>query len=94
MKLTLYRRTYPVAGAPVTLSVVPFATSQRHTFPTGGKVYEATYSEIHVIAPDDAKVESLKNRVTWDGEKGKVSSTASEVFDLATAGASGFRLAK
>lgn len=92
MNFTLYQRTYPVAGAPVTLSITPFASSQKYTFPSGGVVYNATYSEVHVVAPDDARVEPLRDRVAWDSTKGRVRSTAREVFDLAHAGSSGFRL--
>ena len=36
----------------------------------------------------------LKNLLQWDGDKGQVKSTAKEVFDLAQAGSSGFRMAK
>ncbi len=93
MKLTLYQRTYPVEGAPVSLSIEPYSSGSVCTYPVGGRVYEATYSEIHVIVPDDAKVDTLKGRVVWTGEKGLVRSTAKEVFDLAHARTSGFRLA-
>ena len=94
MKFTMYQRTYPVAGAPVSLSLMPFPTSQRYTFPVGDRVYEAAYSEFHILAPDDAKVDPLRNRLLWAGDKGVVRSTAQEVYDLAHAGTSGFRLAK
>ena len=94
MQITLYKRTYPVDGAPVSLSVTPFAASQRHTFPVGGRVYEAAYSEVRVAAPDDATVDVVRNRLTWGGGKNLVRSTAQEVFDLALARNSGFRVAK
>ncbi len=94
VQITLYKRTFPVKDAPVSLSLVPFARSQVHTFPLGGRVYEAKYSEITLIAPDDAKVDLVQNRLTWGGDKSKVKSSAKEVFDLATAGTSGFRVEK
>jgi hypothetical protein len=94
MQITLYQRTYPVKDAPVAVSLVPHAGHQRHTFAVGDTVYEAECRELRIVIPDDAKVDPLKNLVSWDGEKGRVQSTAKEVFDLAQAGASGFRMAK
>ncbi len=94
MLFTLYRRSFTVKGSPVTLSLVPYASSQKCTFPVGDKVYEAKYSELKVIAPDDAKVDVLRNRLTWGAGKGRTHSTAMEVFDLAQAGTSGFRMVK
>jgi hypothetical protein len=94
MQITLYRRSYPVAGAPVALSLVPYSTDQRHTYTVGGKVYEAERRELHVIVPDDAKLDVLKNLLCWVSDKGLVKSTAKEVFDMAEAKVSGFRLAK
>ena len=92
MHITLYHRTYPVAGAPVALSLVPYSTSQRHTFTSGGKVYEAERRELQVIVPDDAKLDAVKNLLGWVSDKGPVKSTAKEVFDLAEAHASEFRM--
>ena len=94
MKITLYQRTFPVEGAPVTMSISPFDTGEKRTFSAGGKGYEAAYSKVRIVGPVGAKVERQKNRVTWDGDEGRVSSTAQEVFDLAQAGSSGFRLAE
>lgn len=94
MKITVYHRTYPVAGAPVSLSLVPFAGHQRHTFPSGGKVYEAECTELRIIVPDGATVDPLTNLLSWDGAKGRVKSTAKEVFDLAHTAGSGFRMSK
>ena len=94
MKITLYLRTYPVKDAPVALSLVPHAGHQRHTFTVGDKVYEAECKELQVVTPDDAKIDPLKNLLSWEGDKGRVTSTAREVFDLAQAGVSGFRMAK
>ena len=94
MQITLYRRSYPVANAPVSLSLVPDRTDQRHTFAAGGRVYEAERREILVVVPDDAKLDLLKYVLCWAGDKGPVKSTAKEVFDLAEARVSGFQLAK
>lgn len=94
MRITLYHRTYPVKDAPVTVSLVPFSGHQRHTFTVGDKVYEAVCKELRIVAPDDATVDALKNLLSWVGDKGPVKSTAKEVFDMACAGASGFRMAK
>jgi hypothetical protein len=94
MQITLYHRTYPVADAPVALSLVPYSDSQRHTYTAGGKVYEAQRKELRVIVPDDAKLDVMKNLLCWAGDKGPVKSTAKEVFDLAEASASGFRMAE
>ena len=93
MKITLYVRTYPVAGAPVYLSLVPFPTKQKHTFTSVGKVYEAVYRELQVTVPDDAVVRPDTKLLSWIGERrGRwVNSTATEVYDLAKANASGFR---
>ena len=57
-------------------------------------MYEATYSEIRIDAPGDAKVDQFKNRLTWGGGRRLARSTAKEVFDLALARDSGFRVAK
>lgn len=75
------------------LSLVPFASHQRHTFPVGGQVYEDECTEIQIIIPGDAKIDLLKNQLSWDGEKGRTKSTAKEIFALAQAGSSGFRMA-
>jgi hypothetical protein len=94
MRITLYLRTYPVKDAPVALSFVPFAGHQKHTFTVGDKVYDASCQELQVIIPDDAKIDPLKNLLSWTGDKGLVKSTAKEVYDLAHAGTSGFRMPK
>jgi hypothetical protein len=94
MQITLYHRSYPVAGAPVSVSLVPDSAAQRHTFTVGGKVYEAERKELRVVVPDDAKLDVMKNLLCWAGDHGPVKSTAKEVFDLAEAGASGFRFEK
>jgi hypothetical protein len=94
MQITLYQRTYPVKGAPAAVSFVPHDRNQRHTFTVGDTVYEAECGELQIIIPDDAKIDPVKNLMNWDGDKGRVQSTAREVFDLARAGISGFRMAK
>ena len=94
MQITLYHRTYPAKDAPVSLSLVPFSVHQRHTFTVGSKVYEAECKEIQIVVPDGAEIDALKQLLSWAGDKGPVKSTAKEVFDLAQARASGFRMAK
>ncbi len=94
MLITLHHRTYPVKDAPVALSLVPFPAGQRHTYTVGGKVYEAVCKEVRVIVPDDATIDTLKNLLSWTGDKGPVKSTAKEVFDLVSARVSGFRAVK
>lgn len=93
MQITLYQRSYPVAGAPVALSLVPHSAAQKHTFTAEGRVYEAECRELQVVVPDDAKLDVLKNLLCWAGDKGPVKSTAKDVFDMAQAGVSGFRMA-
>ena len=91
MKITLYLRTYPVKDAPVTLSLVPFPTGQKHTFTVGGKVYDAVRRELQVVVPDGAVVDTDRKLLSWTGDVGPVKSTAAEVFDYAQAQVSGFR---
>ncbi|VTT98626.1 unnamed protein product [Gemmataceae bacterium] len=93
MQITLYRRSYPIAGSPVAHSFAPDQASQRHTFTAEGKVYESSCREVQVTVPDGAKLDVLRNVLCWTGPSGAVRSTAQEVFDLATAGERGFRLA-
>ncbi|MBX9625875.1 MAG: hypothetical protein K2X82_18895 [Gemmataceae bacterium] len=94
MQITLYHRSYPVADAPVAVSFAPDSAAQRHTFTVGKRVYEAVRREVRVVVPDDAKLDVMKNLLGWAGAQGPVKSTAREVYDLATAGASGFRMAE
>ena len=94
LQITLYKRTYRVKGAPVSLSLNPFSTEQVHTFSAGGQVYEARYSEVRVTAPDEAKLDVLHNRLVWGKGMGTVKATAKEVYELAAAGKSGFGLVK
>jgi len=78
----------------VSVSLVPFAGHQRHTYTVGQVVHEALCREIQVVVPDDAKIDFLRNQLTWHDGKGQTRSTAKEVFDLARAGGSGFRLVR
>ena len=94
MQITLYQRSYPVADAPVALSLVPYSDHQRHTFTAGGTVYEAERRELRVVVPDDAKLDTFENLLCWTGDKGPVKSTAKEVFDMAPTRVSGFRMAE
>ncbi|HVL14664.1 MAG TPA: hypothetical protein VM529_18975 [Gemmata sp.] len=93
MTITLYQRTFPVQGAPVALSFLPCPPHQRHTYTRDGEVYEAVRREVRVVVPEGAAVDPVRNVMSWSGDKGPVKSTAGEVFDLATARASGFRRA-
>jgi hypothetical protein len=92
MQITLYRRSFPVADAPVALSFARDPAGQRHTFVVGGRVYEAERRELQVIVPNGATIDAVKNRLCWASDKGPVKSTAKEVFDLAEALLSGFQL--
>jgi hypothetical protein len=94
LQITLYKRTFKVKDAPVSLSLTPFSTDQVHTFPAGGQVYEAVYSEVRVSAPDGVTLDVLRNRLVWGKGMGTVKATAKEVLDLAAAGKSGFSLVK
>jgi hypothetical protein len=93
VQITLYLRTYPVAGAPIAVSFVPDPAAQRHTFTAAGQVYEAERRELRVVAPDDASLDMGMRLLRWTGAEGPVKSTAKEVYDLANARASGFQLA-
>ena len=90
MKLTLYVRTYPVKDAPVALSLVPFPTSQKHTYTRDGKVYDAVSREMRVSVPDGSVLDWDRKFLCWTGDKGKVKSTVNEVYELVRARASGF----
>lgn len=94
MQITLHHRTFPVAGAPEALSLVPFPAHQRHTYPHDGTVYEAVCCEIRVVVPDGATIDPLRNLLSWAGAKGTVKSSAKEVFEMAQARAPGFRPGK
>lgn len=104
MHITLYHRSYPVEGAPEAVSLAPFPAHQRHTYTAGGVVYEAAYRELRVTVPDGATIglgrprlrwaDSSEPMLSWTGESGPTVSTAREVFELAGARGSGFRMAK
>ena len=72
MKITMYLRTYPVAGAPVTVSLVPFSLHQKHTYTFEGKVYDAVRREFQVTVPEGAVVDTDKKLLAWTGDKGYV----------------------
>jgi hypothetical protein len=102
MHLTLYHRSYPVEGAPVSVSLAPFPAHQRHTFTDRGVEHEAQYRELRIVVPDGATVSAGRGLswagekgavLNWTGEKGAVVSTAQEVFDLAHTSNSGFHMA-
>ena len=82
----------PSRAAPVAYSFHPDAAGQRFTFTSGDTVYEAESKELQIQAPDDVKLDPLRNLLCWAGDKGPIKSTAREVFDLARSRASGFRI--
>ncbi len=94
MHITVYSRCYPVAGAPVFLSLVPHSAGQRHTYTAAGRVYKAELGEVRVVVPDDAKVDPSANLLRWAGGSGPMKANATEVLGLAEAGEPGFRPAK
>ena len=102
MQITLYHRSYPVAGAPASVSLTPFPAHQRHTFTAGGTVHEAVCKELRVVVPDGATIGGHRLSwagengpvLSWTGKNGPVKSTATEVFELAHTRGSGFRMAR
>lgn len=103
MHITLYHRSYPVKGAPVSVSLAPFPAHQRHTFTASGVEHEAKYRELRLVVPAGATVSAERGLswarekgpvLNWVGEKGAVVSTAQEVFELAHTRGSGFHIAK
>ena len=94
MLITLYHRTFPVKDAPFSVSFAPPDAAQRHTFTADGKVYEAECKEVKIMAPDDAKLDPLRNLLSWAGTDGPIKATAKEVFELARTKAQGFRTVK
>ena len=93
--ITLYHRKFAAKGAPVAVSLMPYPTTQKHTFMVGTEVIEASFHESRVEVPSDATIDQLKNLLCWaDSAKGKLKSTAREVLDFAKAGVSGFRVAR
>jgi len=90
MKITLYVRTYSVKDAPVTLSLVPFPTGQKHTYTRDGKVYDAVNREMKVIVPDGSVIDMDRKVLCWTGNTGPVKSTVNEVYELVKAQTSGF----
>jgi hypothetical protein len=92
--ITIYRRSYPVDGAPETFSLRPYPAHQRCTYTVGEKVYNAVFQQFTVSVPDDAKVLEEKNLLAWSGKDGKRESKAAEVLGLVEAGVSGFRKVK
>lgn len=93
MQITLYRRSFPVADGPVSVTFSPHSAGQRHTFTAAGRVYEADRGELQIVVPDGAKLDTMRDFLVWIDGKIKVKSTAREVFDLAEAGENGFRVA-
>ena len=90
MQITLYVRTYPVKNAPVAMSLVPFPTSQKHTYTCNGNVYDAVSREMSVTVPDGSTIDKDRKLLCWVGAKGAVKSTVNEVYELVQTDASGF----
>jgi hypothetical protein len=94
MQITLYLRTYPIAGSPVGVSFAPDPTAQRHTYSAGGREYQPNRQELQVVIPEEARLDLLSRLLRWSDEKERVRSTAKEVYAMAEARASGFRVAE
>jgi hypothetical protein len=92
--ITIYRRTFPIDGAPETFSLRPYPAHQRCTYTVGNKVYEAMFEQFTVSVPDDAKVLEEKNLLAWSGKDGKMQSSAAEVLGFVEVGVSGFHKVK
>jgi hypothetical protein len=90
--ITLYHRRFPVKGAPSCVSLLPFPTSQVHTFTVGKDVYAAKFHQSKIEAPENATIDALKNLLCWSDSKGKFKSSAAEVLGFAKAKSSGFRV--
>lgn len=90
MTITLYVRTYPVKGAPVTPSLVPFAPGPRYTYTRDGEVYDAVSREVRVTVPDGSVLDAGRKLLCWGGDTGPVKSTGREVYELARTRAAGF----
>ena len=65
MKITLFVRTYPVKDAPVSLSLVPFPSRERHTYTRDGQVYDAVSREMRVAVPDGSVPTKLPAKVLF-----------------------------
>jgi hypothetical protein len=91
--ITIYRRAYPIDGAPVSFSLRPYPSHMRCTYTAGNKVYEAVFQQFTVSVPDDAIVLVEKNLLAWSGKNGKMQSTAAEVLSLIEERTSGFHKA-
>ena len=90
MNIPLYVHTYPVKDSPVSYSLFPFPSHQRHTFTRDGTVYDAVGGEMRVTVPDGAVVDPCRRVLCWTGDKGSVKSTVNEVYALVQAHATGF----
>jgi hypothetical protein len=71
VEITLYRRSYPVADAPVAWSFSPHSPGQRHTYAAGGSVNEAERGEVRVVAPEGATLDAVKGLLSWGGGKSR-----------------------
>lgn len=92
MQITLYRRSYPVAGAPVHLSFVADHAGQVHTYTAGGVTHTPRRRSITVNVPAGSNIDRFRTVLCWRGASGLVRSTAKEVHDHAKADHWGFKL--
>ncbi|WP_439628873.1 hypothetical protein [Gemmata sp.] len=92
MQITVYLRSYAVAGSPTSVSFGPDHARQRHTFTVDGQVHEAAHAVRSVVVPDGARLDTVDGVLRWRDGTGTNSSTAQEVFELARAGDRGFSL--
>ncbi len=90
MQITLFVRTYPVADAPVAVSLFPDPPGRRHTYTRDGAVYDPVRREVRVRVPDGSVVDEYRGLLRWAGGEGPVKSTAAEVYALVRARAPGF----
>lgn len=93
MQITLYQRYFSVKDSPTAVSFLPYPPSQKHTLTIGQKVHEAAFRVLKIIVPDDAKIDQLKNMLSWKGSKGSMKCTATEVLGFAQTQATGFAIA-
>jgi len=93
MTITVYRRRFPVDGGPVSLSFVPFDRRPRYTLVVGDRVHESVFEEIDIVAPAEAKLNRITNRLSCLSRMGRIRLTAEQVYEKAALNEVGFRIA-
>jgi hypothetical protein len=76
------------------VSFAPDPIAQQHTYSSGGQDYQPNRHELQVVVPEEAKLDLLSRLLGWGDAKKRIRSTAKEVYALAEACASGFRVAE